>query len=129
MTRPVLLIEDDDDIRMLAEMSLRLAGIDVIACSEGRDGLAALDKTEFSLVLLDVMMPDMSGYEVLDRIAEKFGQLAPPVALFTARPEDATLRDVAGRTPVHVLPKPFEPTALAESVRKIMKPEVGGENA
>jgi two-component system, OmpR family, response regulator len=129
MAHPVLLIEDDDDIRMLAEMSLRLAGIEVIACSEGRDGLAALAKTKFSLVLLDVMMPDMSGYEVLEQIAEKFGRQAPPVALFTARPQDATLRDVAGGMSVQILAKPFEPTALAESVKKMMKTEIGGSDA
>jgi len=121
MAQPVLLIEDDDDIRMLAELSLRLAGIDVVACREGRAGLAAMETTEFSLVLLDVMMPDMSGYEVLQRIVERFGEQAPPVALFTARPKDATLRDLIGRMSVHVLAKPFEPTELAESVKQLMK--------
>lgn len=128
MARPVLLIEDDDDIRMLAEMSLRLADIDVVACCEGRDGLAALEKTEFSLVLLDVMMPDMSGYEVLQLIAERFGDQAPPVVLFTARPQDATLRDMPGGATVQVLAKPFEPTALAESVKKLMKVEHGTDH-
>jgi DNA-binding response OmpR family regulator len=121
MTKPVLLIEDDADIRLLAELSLRMAGLEVIACEQGRSGLSVLEKTSVGLVLLDVMMPDMSGYEVLERITERFGDAAPPVALFTARPEDTTEREIAGRK-IPIIAKPFEPAGLAQTVRQLMKP-------
>jgi two-component system, OmpR family, response regulator len=118
---PVLLIEDDPDIRTLAEMSLRLDDVEVMSCASGSAGLAALETGRFSLVILDVMMPDMSGYDVLRCLRERLGDQAPPVALFTARPEDSLARELEGTAAVHVLPKPFEPLQLAKSVRALMR--------
>lgn len=128
MPRPVLLIEDDADIRLLAEMTLRLAGIEVISCSQGSEGLKALDSSVFSLVILDVMMPDMSGYDVLDRIHERMGSAAPPVALFTARPQDATLREAQDLSVAHILPKPFDPETFGKTVRELIGEESAGFN-
>ncbi|MBU0509642.1 response regulator [bacterium] len=120
MPRPVLLIEDDADIRLLAEMTLRMSGVEVVSCDSGRQGLKELESREFSLVILDVMMPDMSGYDVLGRIHEKMGSAAPPIALFTARPQDATLRDVKERPVAHILPKPFDPETFAKTVQELI---------
>ena len=117
----VLLIEDDPDIRMLVEMTLRLNGVPVMSCAEGSAGLKALETSTFSLVILDVMMPDMSGYEVLRQIVARFGEKAPPVALFTARPEDTMAKELAGQHKVHILAKPFEPERLAERVKSLMR--------
>jgi DNA-binding response OmpR family regulator len=121
MSQPVLLIEDDADIRTLAAMTLRMSGIEVVACGDGNSGLKAMESTPFSLVILDVMMPDMSGYEVLKRIVEQYGDAAPPVAMFTARPEETTARELAGSAGVHILPKPFDPAQLAQSVQALMR--------
>ncbi len=118
---PVLLIEDDPDIRILAEMILRMNGIDVVACADGHSGLQALEGSAFSLVILDVMMPDMSGYEVLNRMNERMGEQSPPVAIFSSRPQDATAKDMAGRSNVYVLSKPFEPAQLAETVQNLIR--------
>jgi DNA-binding response OmpR family regulator len=121
VSHPILLIEDDPDIRLLAEMSLRMNGLEVVACAEGAAGLKALENTQFSLVILDVMMPDMSGFEVLNRITHRFGELSPPVALFTARPRDSIEQELAGRTGIHILPKPFDPATLAQIVLSLIK--------
>jgi len=114
------LIEDDADIRLLAEMTLRMSGIEVVSCGQGSEGLKALASQQFSLVILDVMMPDMSGYDVLDRIQERMGAAAPPVALFTARPQEATLRETQKRQVASVLPKPFDPATFGRTVRELM---------
>jgi CheY-like chemotaxis protein len=121
MDRSVLLIEDDADVRALAELVLRMNGIDVVSCGEGGLGLAALERNHFGLVILDVMMPDMSGYEVLNRILERFGRDAPPVALFTALPEDAAAQRLARDNVAHLLPKPFDPTKFAQVVKELMR--------
>ena len=118
---PVLLIEDDPDIRTLAEMTLRMNGIEVVACADGVSGLKALEVAEFSLVICDVMMPDMSGYEVLNRISDRYGKDAPPVALFTARPPQSIIKDLAGRSDVNILLKPFKPSHLAKAVRELIR--------
>ncbi|HEY3295796.1 MAG TPA: response regulator [bacterium] len=118
---PVLLIDDDPDIRVLVEMALRLHDIDTIACSQGMEGLKALETSIFSLVILDVMMPDMSGYEVLHTIATRFGTQAPPVAVFSARPPDALARELHGLPVACILPKPFEPDKLATIVEALIR--------
>lgn len=123
MPRAVLLIEDDPDIRMLVEMILRMNGIHVVSCAQGEAGLKALSRQAFSLIILDVMMPDMSGYEVLKQIRARFGDAAPPVALFTARPEDTTAKELAGQQGVHILAKPFEHDKLAQHVQSLMRVE------
>jgi len=120
--RPVvLLIEDDPDIRMLVEMTLRMNDVPVVSCAEGSAGLKALETSPFSLIILDVMMPDMSGYEVLRQIVARFGENAPPVALFTARPEDTMAKELAGQHKVHILAKPFEPELFAQRVKSLMR--------
>lgn len=118
---PVLLIEDDPDIRALVEMTLRMNGIEVKACAQGIQGLNALESAEFSLIILDVMMPDMSGYEVLSRIAQRFGEQAPPVALFSARPPDALAKELEGMSVACILPKPFVPSEMAEVVESLIR--------
>ena len=118
---PVLLIEDDPDIRMLVEMTLRMRGIETLTCAQGKQGLKALEFNDFSLVILDVMMPDMSGYEVLKDIGRRYGEQAPPVAMFSARPADALLRELDGMSVACILPKPFEPDKLADLVESVMR--------
>ena len=121
MSKPVLLIEDDPDIRALVEMTLRMDGIQVTSFGCGAEGLKALAETDFSLVILDVMMPDMSGYEVLQRMTGLPEDKRPPVALFTARPEDATAGDIRNHGVVHILPKPFEPDRMSRTVQALMR--------
>jgi len=115
------LIEDDPDIRVLVEMTLRMHGIETMTCGQGKQGLEALEFADFSLVILDVMMPDMSGYEVIRRISQRFGSQAPPIALFSARPQDALARELEGMSVACILPKPFEPEQLAERVEELMR--------
>jgi len=121
MTRRVLLIDDDDDIRTIARMSLeRIGGWEVLEASSGPAGveLAALHQPD--AVLLDVMMPDVDGpatFLLLDADARTHGI---PVLLLTARgdnPERATwtAQGVAG-----VLAKPFDPLLLASEVSRAL---------
>jgi two-component system, OmpR family, response regulator len=121
VSHPILLIEDDPDIRLLAEMSLRMSGLEVVACAEGAAGLKALEDARFSLVILDVMMPDMSGFEVMNRITNRYGEQSPPIALFTAKPRDSIEQELAGRKDVHILPKPFDPATLAKIVLSLIR--------
>lgn len=121
MPKPVLLIEDDPDVLMLTEMALRIHGIEVVSCDCGESGLEALLKGEFSLVVLDVMMPDISGYEVARRIRDEWGEEAPPVALFSARPPEAIRKEVGDLEIAGILQKPFQPDELAESVARLIK--------
>src|ERR687884_2387315 len=66
----VLVIDDDDDIRALVAELLQRAGLEVEQASDGRAGLRAFHQSPADLVLLDVSMPELDGWETLDRIRD-----------------------------------------------------------
>ncbi len=69
--RKVLIVEDEKAMAKAMEIKLQKAGIDAHAVFGGEEGLAELEKNIYSLVLLDIMMPGMDGWEVMSVIKEK----------------------------------------------------------
>jgi DNA-binding response OmpR family regulator len=80
----VLLVEDDASIREVATLGLEQAGLRVTAVGDGREGLARFREGGFGLVLLDVMLPSLDGFEVLRKIRRDSGT---PIVMLTARSE------------------------------------------
>ena len=89
MTARILVVDDDPDTLKLVELTLKTAGHHVEMASGGEEGLTQIREGSFDLILLDVMMPDVSGFDVLERL-NKESHPYPPVVIFTARnrPED-----------------------------------------
>jgi DNA-binding NtrC family response regulator len=71
MKHNLLIIEDDKIMRVTLTDYLRTKGHEVVACSLGADGISGFNKEEFSLVISDVMLPDMNGLDILRKIKEK----------------------------------------------------------
>ena len=82
LDRPVLVVDDEADIRDLMEMTLMKMGLRVDTAEGARAALAKLDSEKYSLVLTDMRMPDGSGLEVVRHITKK--NLDVPVAVITA---------------------------------------------
>lgn len=82
----VLLVEDEESILLALGESLRHAGYDVIGCKTGPEALDAIEKSVPDAVLLDVMLPGMSGFEVCRQLRSK--QLGMPIIMLTARSEE-----------------------------------------
>ena len=78
----VLLVEDDASIREVATLGLRGAGFRVTTAGDGRDGLARARGEEFDLVVLDVMLPGRSGFDVCRDLRQKGNDV--PVLMLTA---------------------------------------------
>jgi CheY-like chemotaxis protein len=111
-------VEDDADIRMILEFSLgNLGGYEVLACAGGRAALAQAGAFRPNLVLLDVMMPDMTGPETLAALRELPEMKGVPVVFLTAKamPEEVEKLLVFGATGVIV--KPFDPVTLPQEIR------------
>ncbi|MEV7978533.1 response regulator transcription factor [Streptomyces sp. NPDC086519] len=83
----LLVVEDDPGIRMLLESALRLSGYTVASAATGRDALHDIEGLRPDLVLLDVMLPDLDGYEVTRRL--RAAGVRTPVLFLTARGEVA----------------------------------------
>ncbi len=88
----LLLVDDEDNLRSMLEAALRYEGFDVRAAASGRDTLAVLEERLPDLILLDVMMPDLDGFEVCRRLRND--GVRTPVLFLTAR--DATDDKVRG---------------------------------
>ena len=116
--RPILIVDDDVELVTLLVDYLQLEGFAPVAAHNGTEALELLSRQEFEIVVLDVMMPGMSGVEVLKRIREK-SQL--PVLMLTAKgdPVDRIIGLELGAD--DYLIKPFSPRELVARVRALFR--------
>jgi DNA-binding response OmpR family regulator len=114
----VLLVEDDSSIREIASLGLEQAGFRVTSSGDGREGLVQFRQGSFDLVVLDVMLPSLDGFEVL-RELRKENQI--PVVMLTARSE---LHDVVVGLELGAddyVTKPFELPELIARIKAVLR--------
>ena len=118
MDQRVLLIDDDAELCGLVTRFMAGEGFAVDAATNGRQGVTRALSGDYQLILLDVMMPDMNGFDVLRRIR---AESRIPVLMLTAKGD--TLDRVLGLEmgADDYLPKPFDPPELAARVRAILR--------
>jgi DNA-binding response OmpR family regulator len=109
--RRLLLVEDDDDVRASLADVLDLAGYAVVEASNGRHAMRAMRADPPRLVILDLMMPVMSGWEVLEQMRADPALAEIPVCLLSAQAQIAPVEAV------HVLHKPVSIDELLTVVR------------
>lgn len=121
--RTVLVVDDQEDIRLMCRVNLALEGYDVLEASDGARALSLLAEHRPDLVLLDVMMPVVDGWQVLDRIKADPRLATMPVVILTARVqrEDELRGWSAGAA--DYLSKPFNPSVLTEVVARALDHE------
>jgi DNA-binding NtrC family response regulator len=119
----VLVVDDDDGVREYVEAVLTRAGLEVVCAADGAGGMKALDERSPDLVLLDLVMPDASGLDLLQRIKQLRGDL--PVVMLSGQGEAANVVESIRRGAADFLTKPFEPEQLQAAVERALK--LGGE--
>jgi CheY-like chemotaxis protein len=82
---PVLVVEDDEATRATLRRALEKDGWEVAEAENGRVGLTRLDSSRPDLVLLDLMMPEMDGFEFLEALRSRPAESCPPVVVITAK--------------------------------------------
>lgn len=108
----VLVIEDDDDIRTMIELLLTGEGHTVLCAANGREGLDRSRGDDVDVILLDLKMPLMDGWEFARRYHARGGS-APIVVLSAAQDLERQTREIGA---ARLLPKPFDLDALVEVV-------------
>lgn len=121
MAGRILVVDDNAMNRDLLARQLARDGHAVEGADSGAAGLALLQEREFDLILLDVLMPEMSGFEVLVRLKQNPSTSEIPVIMVSALDElDSIVRCIEGGA-VDYLPKPFEPTLLRARIRSSLE--------
>ena len=116
-TRPILLVDDEEQFLITASRALRAEGINhVVTCQDSREVMSMLSETEFSVVLLDLMMPELSGMDLLPLILAGFPEL--PVTIVTGVKHVETAVECLKTGAYDYLLKPVDSTRLAGTVRR-----------
>jgi two-component system, OmpR family, response regulator VicR len=127
----ILCIDDEKEIIDLIRLILARKGYEVAGATSGDEGLAKARSWKPDLVLLDLMMPDMDGWEVFHRIRADESLAEIPVIVVTARAQ--SIDRVLGLHVARVndyISKPFTPQDLIESVERVLaRKAAGGETA
>jgi excisionase family DNA binding protein len=119
---PVILIVDDDArLREFVRVNLEMDGYSVREAGSAAEGLAALDEEPPDLILLDVMMPEVDGWEMLRRVRERHGVEAIPVIMFSSKVEEYTAETATERGAQAFLGKPFDPQQLIQSTKQLLR--------
>lgn len=121
MEKKILLIEDDDLIRPLYADELRAAGFQVADFATGNSGLEALKQQKFDLVLLDILLPDTNGLEILRQIREDSKLQSIPVVLLTNLGQDSVIKEGFKLGAVGYLVKlAYTPDQIVHKVKNIL---------
>jgi excisionase family DNA binding protein len=115
----VLIVDDDPRLREYIRVNLEMEGYSVREAGNAEEGLRVLDESTPDLVLLDVMMPEVDGWELLRRVQEKHGVGTIPVIMFSGRVEEGA-DEAASRGAQGFVGKPFDPESLIESTKALM---------
>ncbi len=114
----VLIVDDDEQLRQYVHVNLELEGYSVREAESAEEGLAALEEEVPDLILLDVMMPQVDGWEMLRRVQERHGVGAIPVIMFSGKAGEA--RAAGARGVSGFIGKPFDPQQLIESTKQLL---------
>jgi two-component system, chemotaxis family, chemotaxis protein CheY len=119
MAKRILTIDDSKTIRDMLMLTLADAGFDVLQAVDGQDGLEMLDKERVDVVITDINMPRMDGYEVIRQMRRNTTHKSTPILVLTteSEKEKKNLAREAGATGWMV--KPFDPDRLIATINKV----------
>jgi excisionase family DNA binding protein len=115
----VLLVDDDAQVRELVRINLEFEGYTVREAGNADEGLEAIDEAKPDLVLLDVMMPQVDGWEMLRLMQERYGAGAIPVVMFSGKLDERAEREATSRGAQAFVGKPFDLQQLIERTKQL----------
>ena len=120
MPKRILIAEDEQDILKLIIFTLQFGGYEVIPTSNGEEALAMTRKEYPDLVLLDVRMPRMSGYEVCSQIKADLEIQHIPIVFLSAKGQEEEIKTGFDKGAIDYILKPFAPDHLLNRLEEIL---------
>jgi two-component system, LuxR family, sensor kinase FixL len=120
-TGATILVVDDSPVNLrLVVRTLEGRGYRLLAAKNGRAALDIARRVHPDLILLDVMMPKVDGWEMLRRVHERHGVGSIPVIMFSGKVEEESMRAATSRGAQGFIGKPFNPQQLIESTKQLV---------
>ena len=120
MPKTIVLAEDEPHIARLVIFKLEREGYTVIWAKDGGEALESIASNKPDLVLLDIMMPIMDGYEVLKKVKEQENLKSIPVIMLTAKGQEKDIVRGFNLGSEDYIVKPFRPAELAARIKKVL---------
>ena len=117
----ILVVEDDRSIQMVLELVLtRVVKCDVLLASDGPEGMARIKVDKPDLVLLDLMLPGMDGFEICERAKADEATRHIPIIFLTAQPQPAAMARARALGAAGYIVKPFDPIKIIEQINEAL---------
>jgi excisionase family DNA binding protein len=114
----VLVVDDDERLREFVRVNLELEGYSVREAASADEALTAIEDQAPELVLLDVVMPGVDGWQMLQRMQERHGSI--PVIMFSGKVDERAASDAEQRGAQGFIGKPFDPQQLIERAKQLV---------
>ena len=121
----VLIVEDEPDVSLVARMTLMLAGHEVVEVGTAEEALSRIEGGDHDLVLLDLRLPGMDGWELLERLHEQHVLERLPVIVLTAQASASATARALALGCRSFMTKPFTPDQLVTAVDRALQRETG----
>jgi CheY-like chemotaxis protein len=125
----VVAIDDEEDILRLIRIKLSKEGFRVITAKDGVEGIETVLDKHPDVMLVDIMMPQKDGYEVVSEVKKKMGENAPVAIMLTSKSEEEDMMEGLASGADDYITKPFSPTELIERINvALLKGQKSSEN-
>ena len=118
--RRVLVVDDEPDVLLLCRVNLEFEGYEVVEASDGEEAMERLREQRFDVMLLDVMMPKMDGWQVLEAVKADPDLKDLPVVMLTAKVQDQDQIRGWSQGAADYITKPFSPLALSQVLQDVL---------
>ncbi|GAB4267855.1 MAG: response regulator [Candidatus Thermofonsia bacterium] len=116
----ILIAEDDQDIRELIVLTLQFSGFDVTSVEDGAAAVEAAQKASYDVILMDVRMPRMTGYEACRKLKEIDSTKDIPVIFLSAKGQESEIQTGMSAGADRYVLKPFAPEELVGTIQDVL---------
>jgi len=116
----ILVADDEPQMRKLIELSLKKAGLEMIPAVDGHDAIAKAVAERPDVIILDVTMPGMNGFQALTELKSREPTAAIPVIVLTSKGREIARQEAESLGAASFINKPFSPRILAEEIARLI---------
>ena len=120
MAKKILCVEDSPATQKFISFTLKYRGYDVVTADDGVEGMEKISNDKFDLIILDIMMPRMTGLEVLKEVKGNPEFADTPVIMLTSEKSESDRDTALNLGAKYFLNKPFQPPELLDVVSKVL---------